>query len=180
MKRLLLAAGFLAGMIGIAFAGGLFEQFPSASHPLTGSETVPADTNLSGGRAPQTEKITVNQLKTYAVAPVALTPDQSVTSNGDVDIDLSLGNFFVVSLTTPATINTPTNAQNGQVWFLEAVQDSAGSRTLSWAALFEWPEVSSNNTAPTVTTTANSADIYQCHTLNDQHLCARIGYSYKP
>lgn len=52
-----LAAAF-AFTMGPAFAQGMFPGYPSASSPLTGNETIPADTNLSGGIAPQTELVT--------------------------------------------------------------------------------------------------------------------------
>lgn len=61
-----LAAGFLTN--GLPPAGGT--QFPGTI-PLTGAETIPVDTNLSGGQAPQSESVTVQQLAT-AINTLAL------------------------------------------------------------------------------------------------------------
>lgn len=64
MKRLHLA--FLAvlaavGVVTAAYAGGIYEQFPTQT-PVTGVETFAADTNLSGGVNPQTAKYTFQQI----------------------------------------------------------------------------------------------------------------------
>jgi len=64
-KKLGLAAALLALGLTSAVAGGIFPGYPSASPPLTGNETIPADTNLSGGVPPQTELITTSQLGQY-------------------------------------------------------------------------------------------------------------------
>jgi hypothetical protein len=50
---------------------GTFGGYTSATSPLTGAETVPMDSNLSGGRSPQTEKATVAQIKEYVLGGVA-------------------------------------------------------------------------------------------------------------
>lgn len=69
MKRLHLA--FLAvlaavGIVTAAYAGGIYEQYPGGTSP-TGVETFAADTNLSGGRSPQTGKYTFQQMGVGAV-----------------------------------------------------------------------------------------------------------------
>lgn len=58
---LALAAGFLTN--GLPSAGGT--QFPTTI-PLTGNETLPADTNLSGGASPQSESVTIAQIAGFA------------------------------------------------------------------------------------------------------------------
>ena len=67
MKRLRLAtvAVLAAALVYIplAYAGGLWEQLPAASLPLSGSETIPQDTNLSGGVNPQTNKVSTANLR---------------------------------------------------------------------------------------------------------------------
>lgn len=63
MKRLAFAALGLALIAGPALAGGYYTNgLPAATSPLTGAETIPADTNLSGGQAPQSESVTISQL----------------------------------------------------------------------------------------------------------------------
>jgi hypothetical protein len=76
-KRLLgLVAGLgLAGLLSVSAMAGMWSGLPAATSsptalnattlPLTGNETGAFDTNLSGGRNPQTETISVDQLKVY-------------------------------------------------------------------------------------------------------------------
>jgi hypothetical protein len=58
------AAVFAAGVFtnGVPPAGGT--QYPSTI-PLTGNETIPADTNLTGGQNPASEAITTSQLAVF-------------------------------------------------------------------------------------------------------------------
>ena len=59
------------------------------------------------------------------------------------------------TLTGNATIANPTNVQIGDVLVLELVQDSTGSRTVTWGSNFRWPD----DEAPTLSTDANSRDV---------------------
>ncbi len=55
----------LAGLMmtgAVAYAAGMF-QYPAVTLPLTGDETIPADTNLGQGLNPATEVISVAQLR---------------------------------------------------------------------------------------------------------------------
>lgn len=58
-------AGLLAGVAGVALAGGMFPGLPSSGSSLTGNEIIPADTQLSGGRYPQTQGISTGDLRTW-------------------------------------------------------------------------------------------------------------------
>lgn len=50
LKSLLLAGAAALGLATAALAGGMVtNQYPAATLPLTGNETIPADTNLSQG-----------------------------------------------------------------------------------------------------------------------------------
>lgn len=66
MKRCFILGAALL-MASAALAGGNWDTLPSASTilPFTGSETVPADTNFSQGRTPQTVKATLGQMGTF-------------------------------------------------------------------------------------------------------------------
>jgi len=71
----LVAGLFLAGAGVVSAYAGMWSGLPPATSspsalnsttlPLTGNETGAFDTNLSGGRNPQTETISVDQIKTY-------------------------------------------------------------------------------------------------------------------
>lgn len=153
MRNILAALGISALLgVSVAWAAGMFPGLPSASYPITGTETIPADTGLSGGRQPQTYAVTPNLLAGYSRTPVNLT--FSATNNV---IDASTGELFRIILGAGGTtvIQTPTNLYPGKTWRLAVIQDGTGSRTTAWAAIFHWPA----GTAPTLTATANRIDL---------------------
>ena len=171
--RSLLAAMFLAATL-FAFnstpagAQGLWPGLPSASFPLTGDETVPADTNLSAGQYPQTQRITVDQLSGFVRAATALTDGTTVSVNA------SASNFYTLTLGT-GTINirvleTPTNPSNGQILTVALTQGSGGSETIRWGdgnvtGTFSFgclnnAVVPCTATNPTLSTTAGAVDVF--------------------
>ena len=93
-----------------------------------------------------------------------------------IDIDCSGSNVFVVTLSENITVNEPTNAVNGQTFRLVAIQDGTGSRTITWPASIRWP----SGTAPTLTTTAAKADIFEFTRVNANAvwLARTIGQNY--
>ena len=74
--KMLLAAMCALALPSLALAG-IF-GYPSIT-TLTGAETIPLDTNYSGGRSPQTAIVTVDGLKTYAFGNAGVA---SATANG--------------------------------------------------------------------------------------------------
>lgn len=144
MKQLfsLLLASALA-FATTASAGGLYTNGLPAATSITGNETIPADTNLPSGANPQTEAVTVNQLRAAmggdasfstntATTATTLTTAQ-VTGNGQ-------GGFVVVNmsgtLAAGAALTTPTatawiaampNFQAGQSYTLRIINSSAGA-----------------------------------------------------
>lgn len=115
MKRLHLA--FLAvlaavGIVTAAYAGGMYEQFPAQSS-VTGVETFAADTNLSGGRTPQTGKYTFQMLATSGATQYS-TPLTGVTTTVAKEtrqvIINPAGTIAAHTLTMPAA----TGLQDGQ------------------------------------------------------------------
>lgn len=80
--------------------------------------------------------------------PVSLTPGTSITPT------FGSSNFFTVTLAANATINNPTGQAAGQSGCISLVQDSIGSRTVTWGSNWKWP----GGTAPTLTTTGNAVD----------------------
>lgn len=71
--------------------------------------------------------------------------------------DASLGNTFRGTPTnsTSTAMSAPTNPTDGQVITYELVQNSTGSGTITWNAIFNFGASS----APTLTTTANARDM---------------------
>lgn len=93
--RIALVAGLFLSGVGAAVAG-MWSGLPlatttpgplaTATLPLTGNEAGAFDTNLSGGRNPQTEQITVSNLKSYMFGNggvQSLVQNTFVTASGD-------------------------------------------------------------------------------------------------
>lgn len=157
-----LAFGVLlaVGLLGTASAQGLWPNLPSATQPLTGNETIPADTNLSGGRSPQTERITVGQLQALR---------QSVlTGTGTLSIDASTGNLFVYNMATAGAVGiaNPTNLLEGNtLQFVFAGATTA--TTINWATAYKWASA----TKPTMATTDGRLNLVTCTYATSALLC---------
>jgi hypothetical protein len=87
----------------------------------------------------------------YSDGIVTLTPGATVTP------DWNDGNIQSVIIDqVGVTMANPTNIQIGATYILVVVQDGTGSRTITtWGSAYEFPA----NTAPTLTTTADRADV---------------------
>ena len=156
MKRFLLGLAAALLIAAPAFAGGIVTNgLPAATSPLTGAETLPADTNLSGGRNPQSEAVTPNQLKGYFQAPVALT-NPTVAYSSTIPVVATGSALYTVTLdVTGATLETPSSLQAGQVLRVLVTQGSGGTKTLSFPGIYKWAA----GTAPTLSTTAGYVDM---------------------
>lgn len=142
IKRLVIAVAALAAIAFPAFAGE-FSNYPNVAGSakscstvnsvqvctvpagptaLTGSETIPADTNLSGGRSPQTVNITTSTLgagpTTYLVP---LTGEATVVTNTTRRINLNpAGTIAAFTVTFPAA--TTLTQADGQLFGLCTTQ----------------------------------------------------------
>ena len=92
--------------------------------------------------------ITADQLFS-AAASVALTDATTISADGD------LGWNFHVTLGGNRTLGAPTNFKPGQSGRIRIVQDSTGSRTLSFNSAWKF----AGGTDPTLSTTANAVDV---------------------
>lgn len=120
---------------------------PLVTVALTGNELIAADTQLGQGLAPESEAISVSQLKGYYRPISALTFATTIATNA------LTSEIFQVTLTTNATLGNPTNLQSGQTIRWEIVQDGTGSRTLAYQSLFKF------SGSRTVSTTAAAIDL---------------------
>lgn len=104
--------------------------------------------------------------KLNKVSADASKTDINATVGGTTTLDCSLGSNFYVTMgtgsTTIAFSNVPTDIQGFKVT-VYIVQDSVGSRTVTWPASISWPA----GTAPTLTTTGSRVDIFEFRTLNN-------------
>lgn len=99
---------------------------------------------------------------------VALTPDEvwdamaevTLTDAATIAVDMSTGFDFTVTLTDNRTLGNPTNVKVGQKGRFRIVQDGSGSRTLAFAANYEF----AGGSAIVLSTAINAQDIiyYDC------------------
>lgn len=110
-----LAAGFFTN--GVPTAGG--SQYPSTL-PLTGNETIPADTNLPSGLNPASEAITVSALQ--AALQASGTP-RNYLDNGGMFIDQQGTGIITGGQTSITALEFA-----GDRWFVDANVSSGASR----------------------------------------------------
>jgi hypothetical protein len=86
----------------------------------------------------------------------ALHPEATLTDASTIAWDVGTSPVSKVTITDNRTLGAATNAQTGQFVSLLVIQDGTGSRTLSFNAAYEFTE----DTAPTLTTTASKGDLF--------------------
>jgi len=86
----------------------------------------------------------------------AFFPEATLTDGATVNWDVSTSPVAKVTLGGNRTLAAATNAQTGQFVSLLIIQDSTGSRTVTFNAVYEFTE----DTAPTLTTTASKGDLF--------------------
>lgn len=99
----------------------------------------------------------------------------TLTSGSTVTPNFADSNNFTLTLGTNVTLANPSNLTAGQSGSLFLVQDSTGSRTVTWGSYWDW----AGGTAPTLTTTANAVDRvdYIVRTTGSIHAVATLAYS---
>ena len=75
---------------------------------------------------------------------------------GTITFDMNESNTHMTTLGGTRTLAV-SNVASGQKFMLRLKQDSTGSRTVNWFSTIYWAE---GGTAPTLTTTANKADLF--------------------
>lgn len=154
--KLALALALTAGA-GSAFAAGLYTNgLPAAVAPLTGNETLAADTNLPQGLNPATESITLGQLATWfrptvttntsTSSATATVAQMAPTAYGQQAISLLLTGTLGAggTLTTPtaaaiiAAVPLPVGGASGSnvgsSWVIRISNESSGAYAWTLAA----------------------------------------------
>lgn len=86
-----------------------------------------------------------------------LANEGSLTDGATIAWDVNTAPVCKVTLGGNRTLSAPTNqAGSGQFISILVIQDSTGSRTLTWNAIFEFKD----DTAPTLTTTGGKGDLF--------------------
>jgi len=77
-----------------------------------------------------------------------------------IALDLNTGVHFTVTLAGNRTLAAPTNGKPGQEGFIRVVQDATGGRTLSFAAVYKFPDLA---TAPSLNAGAGTVTLLRYH-----------------
>ena len=85
----------------------------------------------------------------------AYNPITTLTDAASIAVDFALGNNFLVTIGGNRTLAAPTNAVAGQTGQIYVIQDSTGSRTLSYNSTYQFV----SGAAPTLSTGAADVDI---------------------
>ena len=86
----------------------------------------------------------------------AYNAEATLTDASTIAWDVSTSPVAKVTLAGNRTLGAATNAQTGQFISLLIIQDGTGSRTVTFNAAYEFTE----DTAPTLTTTAAKGDLF--------------------
>lgn len=148
--KIALVAGLLLGGV-VTVQAGMWSGLPAASSspttgnattlPLTGSETGAFDTGLSSGRNPQTETISVDQIKTYVFGnggSASATANSTATAvAGAATCNASRCVVTSEALTTPASQPYTLNVSSSNILSTSIVLANVanGTNTTSGATL---------------------------------------------
>lgn len=94
----------------------------------------------------------VGNLQGYYKQIVTYTP----AAAGTVSLDLSATNMNFITMPAGNVTIALTGQRTGQCFIVRILQDSSGSRTVTWFTTIKW----AGGTPPTLTTTANKADMF--------------------
>jgi len=120
----------------------------------TTSETTVADNLTVTGTTTLTGTQTFTAASTFS-AGATLTED-TLTDQATVTWDASTSPVAKVTLGANRTLASASSGGTGQFISLLVIQDGTGSRTLTWNAAYEFKD----DTAPTLTTTADKGDLF--------------------
>ena len=116
-------------------------RYPRVS--VTSNATLRGDLNIEAG-----------SLKVGTSAR-AYNPITTLTDATSIAVDFALGNNFLVTLAGNRTLAAPSNAVAGQTGNIYVIQDSTGSRTLSYNTAWQFVSAA----VPTLSTGASDVDI---------------------
>lgn len=194
-KAALLLAGLVTVPFSAAYASGIFDTYPvlgsaavcsststgvsgqvcttttpAGPTAITGAETIPADTNLTQGRNPQTIQIPMAALNALPIAyTTTLTP---ATATNTITAVSSDGGVVIIgsAALSPTTITLPPSPLDGQQYRISSTQTIA-TLTVSGAT------GATVNTAPTAITPSATASYG--YTLRYRATTATTGVWYR-
>ena len=126
----------------------------AANGSLTGARTVTMGA-YSLTFASTTAGQEVKFQKNVRIDGQSYTPLETISSVTSWTPDWDSGNVQTMELTGATTINNPSNIEVGATYIIILKQDAEGTHTVSWGSQYKFPA----GTTPTITTTANKADV---------------------
>lgn len=156
------AKAALAWYINNVFAAGGALNQPSSSYPAvgTGEDEVPTNGALKGSA------------RSYTAAQVQAQTE--LTDAATILWDTELNPNALVVLGGDRMLGTPTNPVAGGLYRLLVVQDDTGSRLLTYGDTVKWP----GDTAPTLSTDPNNADLLEFYFNGDYMLGRAVAQDY--
>jgi hypothetical protein len=97
-----------------------------------------------------------NKILTYPRIDTQYGAWVDAADGANITFNMAVGNRQRVTLGGNRSLDV-SNTQEGQPFLVRLKQDATGSRTVTWWAGISWPD----GAAPTLTTTANKADMFQ-------------------
>jgi hypothetical protein len=109
------------------------------------------------GKQPAPEVLTASDITDNIITSAKLAYSEATLTDGaTINWNAETQDVCKVTLGGNRTLAAPTNGTTGQFISILVIQDSTGSRTLTWNAVYEF----ASDTAPTLTTTANLGDVF--------------------
>jgi hypothetical protein len=109
------------------------------------------------GKEPAAVALTAQDIADDIITSAKLNYNESTLTDGaTINWNAETQDVCKVTLAGNRTLAAPTNGTTGQFISILVIQDSTGSRTLTWNAVYEF----ASDTAPTLTTTANLGDVF--------------------
>ena len=109
------------------------------------------------GKQPAPEVLTASDITDNIITSAKLAyAEATLTDGATINWNAETQDVCKVTLAGNRTLAAPTNGTTGQFISILVIQDSTGSRTLTWNAVYEF----ASDTAPTLTTTANLGDVF--------------------
>ena len=109
------------------------------------------------GNAPTAVPLTASDIQNDTITSAKLSyAEATLTDQATITWNAETQDVCKVTLGDNRTLAAPTNGSTGQFISILVIQDSTGSRTLTWNAVYEFKD----DTAPTLTTTASKGDVF--------------------
>ena len=109
------------------------------------------------GKQPAPEVLSASDITDNIITSAKLAYSEATLTDGaTINWNAETEDVCKVTLGGNRTLAAPTNGTTGQFISILVIQDSTGSRTLTWNAVYEF----ASDTAPTLTTTASLGDVF--------------------